>query len=151
MVRRHVYGSDGCADIRLRLGRDRRDSADRRDHRSSARDSSWRGIAGQQRIIDWIVLDVNAVFFPNSARDNFHAGLGLVDYGFRWHVGDRLTLLSDGFYDGFDQGLRQVTAGALMSRPQYGSVYVGYRQTEGPITSEITRAEIRAMKDRNVR
>src|SRR5207253_11184897 len=56
----------------------------------------------------------------------------LVDYGFRWHVGDRLTLLSDGFYDGFDQGLRQVTAGALMSRPQYGSVYVGYRQTEGP-------------------
>jgi hypothetical protein len=101
-----------------------------------------RGIAGQQRIVDWIVLDLNAVFFPNAARDNFHAGVGLVDYGLRWHVGDRLTLLSDGFYDGFDQGLRQVTTGALMSRPQYGSVYIGYRLTEGPITSEVVTGTI---------
>ena len=58
-------------------------------------------------------------------------------YDFRWHVGDRLTLLSDGFYDGFDQGLRQATVGALMSRPEYGSVYVGVRSTEGPISSNI--------------
>jgi hypothetical protein len=101
-----------------------------------------RGIAGQQRIIDWIVLDINAVLFPNSARDNFGAALGLVDYGFRWHVGDRLTLLSDGFYDGFDQGLRQVTVGALMSRPEHGSFYVGYRSTEGPITSEVLTGTI---------
>jgi lipopolysaccharide export system protein LptA len=101
-----------------------------------------RGIAGQQRIIDWIVLDLNAVFFPNAARDNFHSGIGLVDYGFRWHVGDRLTLLSDGFYDGFDQGLRQLTGGFLISRPQYGSVYVGYRSTEGPITSEVLTGTI---------
>jgi hypothetical protein len=101
-----------------------------------------RGIAGQQRIIDWIVLDVNAVLFPNSARDNFGAALGLVDYGFRWHVGDRLTLLSDGFYDGFNQGLRQVTVGAFMSRPEHGSIYVGFRSTEGPITSEILTGSI---------
>jgi hypothetical protein len=101
-----------------------------------------RGLAGQQRIIDWIVLDVNAVLFPNSTRDNFDAALGLVDYGFRWHVGDRLTLLSDGFYDGFDQGLRQVTVGALMSRPEHGSFYVGYRSTEGPITSEVLTGTI---------
>src|SRR5262249_45020780 len=101
-----------------------------------------RGIAGQQRIVDWIVLDVNAVLFPNSARDNFGAALGLVDYGFRWHVGDRLTLLSDGFYDGFDQGLRQVTVGAFMSRPEHGSIYVGFRSTEGPITSEILTGSI---------
>jgi len=96
-----------------------------------------RGIAGQERIIDWIVVDVNAVLFPNSSRDNFGAALGLVDYGFRWHVGDRLTLLSDGFYDGFDQGLRQVTAGAIISRPEHGSFYMGFRSTEGPITSQI--------------
>ncbi len=96
-----------------------------------------RGIAGQQRIIDWVVLDVGAVLFPNSARDNFGAGLGLVDYDFRWHVGDRLTLLSDGFFDGFDQGLRQATVGAILSRPEYGSLYVGFRSTEGPISSNI--------------
>jgi lipopolysaccharide export system protein LptA len=96
-----------------------------------------RGIAGQERIIDWIVLDVNAVLFPNSSRDNFGAALGLVDYGFRWHVGDRLTLLSDGFYDGFDQGLRQVTVGSVLSRPEHGSFYLGFRETEGPIESEV--------------
>ena len=63
-----------------------------------------RGLAGQQRIIDWIVLDIGAVLFPDSARDNFGEALGLVDYDFRWHVGDRLTLLSDGFFDVFDRG-----------------------------------------------
>jgi lipopolysaccharide export system protein LptA len=96
-----------------------------------------RGIAGQQRIIDWIVFDVSAMLYPNSSRDNFGSALGVADYGFRWHVGDRLTLLSDGFYDGFDQGLRQVTVGALMSRPEHGSFYLGFRSTEGPITSEV--------------
>jgi hypothetical protein len=101
-----------------------------------------RGIAGQQRIIDWIVLDVDLVLFPNSARDNFGAALGLVDYDFRWHVGDRFTLLSDGFYDGFDQGLRQVTVGALMSRPEHGSLYLGFRSTEGPITSEVVTGSV---------
>ena len=37
-----------------------------------------RGIAGQERIIDWIVLDFGAVLFPNSDRDNFGAGAGLL-------------------------------------------------------------------------
>jgi lipopolysaccharide export system protein LptA len=101
-----------------------------------------RGIAGQQRIVDWIVLDLNAVLFPNANRDNFGSTLGLVDYGFRWHVGDRLTLLSDGFYDFFDQGLHQSTIGALMSRPEYGSVYVGFRSTEGPISAEVFTSTI---------
>jgi hypothetical protein len=60
-----------------------------------------------------------------------------VDYNFRWHVGDRFTLLSDGFYDVFDDGLRQTTLGALVSRPEYGNFYFGVRSTEGPISSEI--------------
>jgi hypothetical protein len=96
-----------------------------------------RGLPGQQRIIDWIVLDIGAVLFPEPDRDNFGSALGLVDYDFRWHVGDRLTLLSDGFYDDYDQGLRQVTVGGVISRPEHGSLYLGYRSTEGPISSNI--------------
>jgi hypothetical protein len=96
-----------------------------------------RGLAGQQRIIDWIVLDLGLVLFPDSQRDNFGAGVGLVDYDFQWHLGDRLTLLSDGFYDGYDQGLRQATIGALISRPEHGSLYTAFRSTEGPINSNI--------------
>ena len=96
-----------------------------------------RGLPGQQRIIDWVVLDVQAVLFPQADRDNFGSSIGLVDYDFRWHIGDRLTLLSDGFYDGYDQGLRQATVGTIISRPEYGSVYFGFRSTEGPISSNI--------------
>lgn len=96
-----------------------------------------RGIEGQERIIDWITLDVDASFFPNASRDNFGAAFGLVDYNFRWHVGDRLTILSDGFYDDFNQGLRQVTLGGMLSRPEYGNIYVGFRSTEGPISSNV--------------
>jgi hypothetical protein len=103
---------------------------------------SKRGLPGQQRIIDWIVLDVHAVLFPDSARDNFGAAVGLVDYDFQWHVGDRLTLLSDGFFDGYDQGLRQATIGGLISRPEYGNVYVGFRSTEGPISSNIATGSL---------
>ncbi|QDU31951.1 hypothetical protein ETAA8_71130 [Anatilimnocola aggregata] len=99
-----------------------------------------RGLPGQERIVDWIVLDVDAVLFPQADRDNFGENLGLVDYDFQWHVGDRLTFLSDGFFDIFDQGLRQVTVGALLSRPEAGNLYIGLRSTEGPISSNVLAA-----------
>jgi lipopolysaccharide export system protein LptA len=101
-----------------------------------------RGLPGQERIVDWITIDTDAVFFPKPGRDNFGADLGLVDYDFAWHVGDRLTFLSDGFYDFFDQGLRQVTIGSLLSRPEYGSLYLGFRSTEGPISANVFNAAI---------
>ncbi|HEX5104564.1 MAG TPA: organic solvent tolerance protein OstA [Pirellulaceae bacterium] len=96
-----------------------------------------RGLPGQERIIDWVVLDVSAVLFPQPDRDNFGEEIGLVDYAFQWHVGDRFTLLSDGFYDIFDDGLQQTTVGGILNRPQFGSLYVGYRSTEGPFSSSL--------------
>lgn len=101
-----------------------------------------RGLPGQERIVDWISSETNAVFFPSPARDNFGSSLGLVDYNFAWHVGDRVTLLSDGYYDFFDAGLRQVTVGGLLSRPEYGNLYVGYRSTDGPIVSSVVVASL---------
>jgi hypothetical protein len=96
-----------------------------------------RGMPGERRIIDWIVLDTNATWFPDSARDNFGRGLGLLDYDFRWHVGDRLTLLSDGIYDFFSDGQRLTNFGGFLSRPPRGSLYMGLRLLEGPISHEI--------------
>jgi hypothetical protein len=96
-----------------------------------------RGLPGQERIIDWVVLDVSAVLFPQPDLDNFGEEIGLVDYDFQWHVGDRLTLLSDGFYDVFDDGLQQTTVGGILNRPEFGSVYLGFRSTEGPIHSNV--------------
>lgn len=96
-----------------------------------------RGLPGRERIVDWIVFDVEAVLFPKADRDNFGEEFGMLDYDFRWHVGDRFTLLSDGFADFFPDGMRTVSVGGVISRPTQGRLYVGYRSIEGPISSHI--------------
>lgn len=101
-----------------------------------------RGLPGQERITDWIVLDLEGSFFPEDDRDNFGKLLGLWNYDFRWHVGDRLTLLSDGFTDFFPNGLRTLSIGGMISRPERGNLYVGYRSIEGPISSSLLNASL---------
>ncbi|HTN77186.1 MAG TPA: organic solvent tolerance protein OstA, partial [Pirellulaceae bacterium] len=99
-----------------------------------------RGLPGRERIIDWITLDVQGSFFPEAQRDDFGQDWGLVNYDFSWHVGDRLTLLSDGYADFFPDGLQTVSVGAVSSRPGIGSLYVGYRQIEGAFQGQIVNA-----------
>ncbi|MCU0962033.1 MAG: organic solvent tolerance protein OstA [Pirellulaceae bacterium] len=96
-----------------------------------------RGLPGQQRVVDWIVLDIDGTLFPDSERDNFGEYLGLAEYDFRWHVGDRVTLLSDGYADFFGDGLRSASLGAALSRPQRGQVYGGIASFEGPFSSTL--------------
>ncbi|MEX0820454.1 MAG: organic solvent tolerance protein OstA [Pirellulaceae bacterium] len=96
-----------------------------------------RGLPGQERIVDWITLDVEGSYFPKADRDNFGQDLGLLDYDFRWHLGDRVTLLSDGFADLFGDGLRTFSLGGVLTRPARGSIYLGVRSIEGPISSNI--------------
>ncbi len=79
-------------------------------------DQRWqtkRGPPDDRRIIDWMTLDTNVTFYPDASRDNFGTPLGLLDYNYAWHVGDRLTLLSDGIFDFFDQGQKIVTVGRV--------------------------------------
>lgn len=91
-----------------------------------------RGPPQKPRIVDWIVFDTEAVFFPRADRDNFGQQFGLAKYDFRWHLGDRLTLLSDGQADFFDQAGQTVSVGATINRPTNGSLYIGYRAYSGP-------------------
>ncbi len=102
-----------------------------------------RGMPGRERIIDWITLDMQAILFPDAQRDNFgNADFGMFDYDFRWHIGDRFSLESDGYFDFFSQGLRTVSIGSNLSRPEVGNVYVGFRSIEGPISSNILSAAL---------
>ena len=101
-----------------------------------------RGPAGDQKIIDWIVLDMHGTFFPKDDRDNFGESLGVVDYDFRWHVGDRLTLMSDAYADLFSEGLKMISVGARLTRPEVGNLYVGLRSIEGPISANVLNAQI---------
>jgi len=96
-----------------------------------------RGGPLNQRIVDWITLDTNAVIFPDPNRDNFGEELGLVDYSFAWHVGDRLTMVSSGYFEFYNEGPRYVTVGGFLNRPPRGSLYLGFRSLEGPMESNI--------------
>jgi hypothetical protein len=96
-----------------------------------------RGPAGNQHIVDWLTLDMNATYFPDASRDNFGQELGLLDYDLRWHLGDRFTILSDGFADVFGSGLKTVSGGVLLNRPTLGNAYLGVRSINGPVTSNV--------------
>jgi hypothetical protein len=96
-----------------------------------------RGLPGRQHVVDWIVLDLDAMAYPQADRDNFGEYLGQLEYDFRWHVGDRVTILSDGYADLFPGAFRTVSLGSAISRPQRGQVYGGIVSMEGPFTSTL--------------
>jgi lipopolysaccharide export system protein LptA len=98
-----------------------------------------RGPIGHRRIVDYVVLDSNIVYFPNPNRDNFGQAWGLAMYDFRWHVGDRLTVLSDGGFDFFAQGQRTYSIGATLSRPPRINLYLGFRSLNGPFTYNVVQ------------
>lgn len=99
-----------------------------------------RGMPGRRRVIDWLTLDAGAVYFPRPERDNFGEDFGLLNYNFRWHIGDRLTVLSDGLFDFFDDGAQIASVGATLSRPPRGSAFLGFRSIRGPVESDVLTA-----------
>ena len=94
-----------------------------------------RGGPGRQHIVDWLTIDSNVTYFPDPDRDNFGQEIGLFDYDARWHLGDRFTILSDGFADFFGDGLKTVSGGVLLNRPTRGNAYLGVRSITGPVES----------------
>ena len=108
-------------------------------------DQRWqtkRGLPGRERIVDVVSLDFDFTFFPDAERDNFGEPFGAFNYDFRYHVGDRLTLLSDGYVDVFSQGLKAVSAGAQIGRPGRGDAYIGMLSLEGPISANILNGSV---------
>lgn len=101
-----------------------------------------RGPAGQERIIDWLVLNSNVTWFPMENRDNFGHDFGMLDYDLRWYLGDRFTVLSDGAADFFGDGLRTASLGVLLNRPMRGNAYLGFRTLDGPFSSNIVSTSV---------
>jgi hypothetical protein len=99
-----------------------------------------RGLPGNRQIIDWITFDTNMTVFPDDTRDNYGRLVGLWDYDFRWHVGNRTTIVSDGIFDFFNQGQQIATFGVFLNRPPRGSLFVGMRLLEGPVRSHTLSA-----------
>ncbi len=95
-----------------------------------------RGPIGNRRIIDWITFDVDGEFFPTTSQ-NFGQVMGLWQYDFRWHVGDRTVVLSTADVDFFTGGQQLYTFGALLNRTPRGSFYIGFNQFGGPINASV--------------
>ena len=98
-----------------------------------------RGNIGQERIIDWITFDMNFNLYPNCDRDNFGSAVGLLDYDFRWHPGDRLMLYSSGNFDFFTGGLKMVDIGAVLDRPEKGNLFTSLHFLSGPVDNVVLR------------
>ena len=108
-----------------------------------------RGVPGNRRIIDWLSFDTGLSLFPQKEQ-NFGQYVGLIDYDCRWHVGDRLTLLSEGIFDVFSEGQSLIDVGGYLDRPDIGSIYLGVRSFEGgrrtatpPLGSQVGLANIK--------
>jgi hypothetical protein len=103
-------------------------------------DQRWqtkRGFPGERTLQDYVVLNTGLTFFPDADRDNFGEHFGLADYEFRWHVGERTTLLSSGLYDFFADGQHLTNVGVYLNRPPRAGVYLGVRFLDGPFRSDV--------------
>ncbi|MCL2118482.1 MAG: hypothetical protein FWH27_08665 [Planctomycetaceae bacterium] len=90
-----------------------------------------RGPTNRRRIIDWITLDTGLNLYPKKEQ-NFGESVGLIDYNFRWHVGDRFAVLSSGLFDTFNSGQTIVRLGGMLQRPDRGNIYLGADRLDGP-------------------
>ena len=117
-----------------------------------------RGPEGKRRIIDYMTLDADTTYFPNAARDNFNTPFGQNTYLYQWFVGDRTSIVSNGWFEFFKIGgsplykaantsrhndpfgLNMITSGVSISRPPRGTLFVGYSIIDtGPLnTSALT-------------
>ena len=102
-----------------------------------------RGAAGQERTVDWFTFDVEGSFFPRADRDNFGQEIGPLQYDTKWFIGDRTSILSDGYFDFFGDGLRTISLGMALSRPGQSEYYLGVRSIEGPISSNVLTGRLK--------
>jgi hypothetical protein len=94
-----------------------------------------RGPIGAERIIDWMTFDLRGSYFPDSERDNFDKPFGLLDYNYRWHIGDRTSILSTGVWEPLD-GTNTQNVTLALQRPPRSLLSAFYSHYEsGPFSS----------------
>jgi len=94
-----------------------------------------RGMPGNEHVVDWMTLDLDASVFPRKDRDNFGNYLAFLEYDWAWHVGDRTSLVSSGWLDPISGGPHVFTIGGNINRPDNTNFYLGYRQLD-PLQSK---------------
>jgi len=86
------------------------------------------GTPGQERIKDWMALDLGVSVFPDAVDDNFGETFGLFTTRYAWYVGDRTSIHASSLVDFFEDGPQLWSLGVLSQRSLRGSLYLGLRQ-----------------------
>jgi hypothetical protein len=100
-----------------------------------------RGYPGYQHIVDWMTLDVSAIFFPNATRDDFGVPWSYYRYNWLWNIGDRTSLESTAWVDPITNGPKVWTVGAFFNRPDRTNFYLGFRELD-PLGSRLVTASV---------
>ena len=100
-----------------------------------------RGFPGAQHTVDWMTLNASTSVFPQQDRDNYGQTAAFYEYYFLWHLGDRTSLTSSGWYDPIENGARYASVGANFTRPDGTNFFVSYRHTD-PLKSRAVTAVI---------
>src|SRR5262249_28340816 len=66
---------------------------------------------------------------------NSGESFGIIEYDWVWNIGDRTSLVSNGWFDPMDNGGRVFNVGAYINRPDRTSLYLGYREID-PLNSQ---------------
>ncbi len=126
-----------------------------------------RGPIGARRIVDYMTLDATTTYFPDSARDNFSTPWGQTMYNYQWYIGDRTSIVSQGWFEFFKlvgstplqypysydplvkatgynpNGLNIITSGVSIQRPPRSNIFLGYTIIDsGPIKTSALNATI---------
>ncbi|MHB1425417.1 MAG: LPS-assembly protein LptD [Gemmataceae bacterium] len=105
---------------------------------ASQRLQTKRGFPGNQHIVDWMLLDMSASYFPAANRDNFGNPWAFLRYNYLWNVGDRTALTSTGWTDPFPGGVRVWTIGGYFNRPDRTNFYLGFRYIDPLMVRAVT-------------
>lgn len=100
-----------------------------------------RGFPGAEHTIDWMTLNTSVSFFPNADRDNYGSSWAFLEYFYLWHLGDRFSITSSGWFDPFTDGARYFNVGLNFNRPDNTNFFVSYRHTD-PLNSRAVTAAI---------
>jgi hypothetical protein len=100
-----------------------------------------RGFPGLEHTTDVFIVGASISYFPESSRDNFGHPFAFLEYDAVWNIGDRTALVSEGWFEPYEDGSQYYTVGAFLNRTDRTSFYLGYRQTD-PLNSRAVTASV---------
>lgn len=100
-----------------------------------------RGFPGAEHTVDWMTFNTGVSLFPDADRDNYGSSWAFLDYLYLWHIGDRFSMSSAGWFDPFYDGAKYFNVGMYFNRPDNTNFSLTYRHTD-PLQSRAVTAAI---------